>query len=189
MINTIFTKVMCSLPIILLALYFFPIAGVLLILVRNLVYKQKNIFTSICFILISFCIYIPKLLYFLYTLFHFNNLFGEYLYTIVKSSIYSISLLRYANFLFFLGIFLLFFVLLLKRLFTKLENIIYLCFKISEEKNYKVDSENDLLMKEKRERAQNRRVVYCKKCGADNIITPDDCTCRYCRSEIKIEDL
>ena len=43
-------------------------------------------------------------------------------------------------------------------------------------------------MKEKIEAAKNMTVVYCPHCGADNILTTNVGTCKYCRSRLEVKN-
>ena len=43
-------------------------------------------------------------------------------------------------------------------------------------------------LKEKIEAAKNMTVVYCPHCGADNILTTNVGTCKYCRSRLEVKN-
>ncbi len=185
--ETIFVKFLCSLPCIFLCSYFFPIMGVLLLLLRVIIYNKKILSTSFWLFFVCFCIYLPKILHFIFTFVSVDFYFIQFLDTIVENSIYTFSFLNFANLLFFIGIFLLLFIFLLKRILIKFESILFSYIQMSGKRDYEIHAKNDLFMKKKQERAKNRRVVYCKKCGADNIVTSNISTCKYCRSKIEVD--
>ena len=58
--NNIFLKLLSSLPVILIFLYFVPFLGICLLLMRCFVYTNKKISTPIVMIVIGGLILIPK---------------------------------------------------------------------------------------------------------------------------------
>ena len=63
--NNLLFKILASLPVILLTLYFIPFLGVILILFRFFMYSNKKMSTSIFITLIGILILIPKIINFI----------------------------------------------------------------------------------------------------------------------------
>ena len=186
--NNIFLKLISSIPVILLSIYFVPFLGVCLIILRYFVYNNKKIFTPSLLIILGLLLLIPRILNELFDIIDFDSSKILYFNNIVDFSIYNIKVVGYAKTLLIIGVIFLIITLFFNSLLCKLEKFIYNYICISEEKNSDIREKNDLLMKEKRERAKNFRVVYCPKCGADNILTSNVGVCKYCRSKLEVKD-
>ena len=186
-------KILCSLPIILLTLYFIKFLGIILIVVRCFVYKDKKLLqTSIILMLLSIVLFIPNI--FNYILGLFNNSI-PYLKQIVESDIYS-KLMGFAKFLLILSVILIIISFVVKSTVEKVKNVgNELNNKLQtsakdyinemERKEAEISKKNDLEIKLKQEAAKNTHVVYCPNCGADNIIVGNHGKCKYCRSVLK----
>ena len=74
-------KFLCSIPIILILLYFIPFLGIILLIVRNFIYPNRNKKRGIITILIvGIVLLIPKLVDYVLNLFNINNyIFKEYI--------------------------------------------------------------------------------------------------------------
>lgn len=181
--QNIFFNFLTSLPIILLCLYFIPFLGVCLLLVkffRNST-RKSNISTSIIIIVFGFVILFPKISNFILD----GNSFFE---SFINTSLYNVRLIEYSKNLITIGVLYLLFTYLFEYLkykfhFSMLRYILNL-----EKKNATISLKNDLIMKEKREKAKNTKVIYCPFCGADNLLTSKTGTCKYCRKQIKFND-
>ena len=173
-------KLLSSLPIILLVLYFIPFLGICLLILRAFVYGNKKKSTAIFLIAASLIILLPKLL----NLINVKNTVIPYLSELVNSDIYKTNLIGFSKLLLTIGI--LYFVIstISTLLFSKSVSAVKNYINESEKKQEEISKKNDLIMKEKRERALNTRVVKCPYCGADNMFTENTGTCKFCRRNI-----
>lgn len=176
-------KIICSLPIILIAMYFVPFLGICLLVLRYFVYNNKNKYpVSIYLIIVGVLILIPKLIYEILKL--FNNVEIKYLNEVVNSDIY-IKLIGYCKMLFILSVILLIISYVFKKTVDKLRNYIGSYIYNHEKILTEVSKENDMKIKLKQERAKNTQFVSCPHCGADNILTEKIGKCKYCRRNLQ----
>lgn len=185
-----FVKFLCSIPVILLFIYFIPFLGICLILLRTIVYNNKTTFTSIILVVIASLILIPKGLSYIFTLMKFDNTIPYY-DNIINSDLYNIKLINYSKSLFIIGI--IYFILstILKSIFSRLKSKVSNEFRNYISESQRIDAEtsqkNDLIMKQKREISKNTHVINCPYCGADNMITERIGTCKFCRKKIEFK--
>lgn len=180
-----FFKLLCSLPIILIILYFIPFLGICLILFRFYIYRNnKQYKTPILLLLCGLLLLIPKLLDSIMKFLKLNSDEIPYLNNIMNSDIY-IKLLSYSKLLITIGIIFLILSFILKNVFNKVNTGIRNYMAEDLKKDYKIRKENDLKMQEKREKAKNTHVVYCPYCGADNMLTEQTGICKFCRRKIE----
>ena len=92
--NNLF-KILCSLPIILIALYFVPFLGICLLLFRYYVYRSTKKYYSflLCLILCGFLILVPEMVVSIIKILNLNIKI-PYLSSIATSDIY-VKLLQY----------------------------------------------------------------------------------------------
>ena len=180
-----FFKLLCSLPIILIILYFIPFLGICLILFRFYIYRNnKQYKTPILLLLCGLLLLIPKLLDSIMKFLKLNSDEIPYLNNIMNSDIY-IKLLSYSKLLITIGIIFLILSFILKNVFNKVNTGIRNYMAEDLKKDYEIRKENDLKMQEKREKAKNTHVVYCPYCGADNMLTEQTGICKFCRRKIE----
>lgn len=181
-------KILCSLPIILITLYFIPFLGICLILFRYYVYKSKQKYYSISIYLLicGLLILIPEAIS---SIIKLINLKIEipYLNTIIRSDVYP-KLIKYSKLLITVGIISLILSFILKKIFNNITNKLnssinnYMQQDLKQE--YEIRKENDMKMQEKREIAKNTHVVHCPYCGSNNLLTEKTGTCSFCRRKI-----
>lgn len=176
--SNIFLKLLSSLPVILIFLYFVPFLGICLLLIRCFVYTNKKISTPIVMIVIGGLILIPKGL----SLLKINILTNDIL------KWYNSDLLKYSKLLLTVGIIFLLISCITNNIFNKFVSFITSYINSHEKREREISEKNDLLMKEKQEKAKNTKVVYCPYCGADNMLTEKVGTCKYCRRKIQATD-
>lgn len=175
-------KILSSLPIILLFLYFIPFIGICLIILRYFVYGTKKYFSvSIDLIATGLILLIPKLFNVCLKLLkidiiEFNN--------IIASDIY-LKLIEYSKFIISVGIIFLIISTIFKNVFNKIQSYIKDYVNKQDKIMAEVSKQNDMEIKEKQEKAKNTRVVICPNCGADNIVTEKVGKCKYCRRTIQ----
>ena len=188
MIENKFLKVLCSIPIIIIFLYFIPFLGVCLIIFRYIIYRNIKLFsTPIYLLIIGFVLLIPKAMLLLLTTFKLM-IKTPYLEKIVSSNYY-IKIISLSRLLIILGVVFIIVSYIVKlayeKLRFKLTNKVQTLMQNDLQKDYEIRKENDLRMQEKREKAKNTCVIYCPYCGADNLLTEQTGTCNFCRRKIE----
>ena len=189
--NNLFIKILCSVPVILVVLYFIPFLGICLLLFRRFVYQNKTIKTYILLLVCGMIILIPKTVDLIIKKLELSNIKITYLDKIISSGIYN-NLLTYSRLLIILGVILIIASYIFKDLFNKLSIKLNSGIRNYMEqdlrKDYEIRKENDMKMQEKREKAKNTHVVYCPYCGADNMLTEKTGTCKFCRRKIEYKE-
>ena len=184
--NNIILKILLSIPIILIALYFIPFLGVCLIIFKLFVYgSKKSIITSVSLLIVGLLVLIPKVL----SLTKINIDKIPYLKDIINSDMYNINFIKYSKLLITIGIIFLVIILILKLVVTKLSNKFN--GKVGEyitemqKKEIEISRETDMKIKLKHERARNTSYVKCPYCGSDNLLGEKFGTCSFCRRKIE----
>lgn len=184
-----FFKLLCSLPVVLIVLYFIPFLGICLILFRYYVYRgNKYIKTPALLLVCGILLLIPKLTDSIIKMLKLDNVEFPYLNSIITSDIYT-KLLSYSKLLVTVGIIFLILSFIFRNVFNKLSNKVNSGIRNYMEqdlkKDYEIRKENDMKMQEKREKAKNTHVVHCPYCGSDNMLTEQTGTCKFCRRKIE----
>lgn len=187
--NNLLFKILASIPVILITLYFIPFLGVCLIMFRYFIYNgKKNTPISIVLITVGLLIIIPNLINGILSILKVDTDTIPYLSNIINSNLYKIKFINYGKFLITLGILLLLNIFVLRTIRNKVNNKLSTAFRnyISEtqKRDREIAKENDLEIKLKQERAKNTFYVKCPNCGSDNIISEKIGTCNYCRRKI-----
>lgn len=184
--NNIILKILLSIPIILIALYFIPFLGVCLIIFKLFVYgSKKSIITSVSLLIVGLLVLIPKVL----SITKINIDKIPYLKDIINSDIYNINFIKYSKLLITIGIIFLVITIILKLVITKLSNKFN--GKVGEyitqmqKKEIEISRENDMKIKLKQECAKNTSYVKCPYCGSDNLLGEKFGTCSFCRRKIE----
>lgn len=188
--SNLFIRLLCSIPAILIFIYFIPFLGICLLLLRCFIYNnKKRILTPIILIGVAILILIPKGFYYVFDTMKLNINDIPYYKDIIGSDLYNINFLNYSKTLFTVGIIYLIMFTTLTAIFNKVSNKVSSGIRDyineTERKNAEMYQKNDLIMKEKREKAKNTHVVHCLFCGSDNIITEQTGTCKFCRRKIE----
>ena len=189
--NKIF-KILCSIPVILITLYFIPFIGVILILFRYYVYRNEEYYkTPLILLICGLLLLIPRIVNSVIKILKFNVEDVPYLKVVLDSAIY-LKLLSYSSYLIIVSIIFLIISFIFRNTISKINGIIssqiFNYGSKLQEDSYKIRKENDLIMQEKRERAQNTHVVYCPYCGSDNMLTEKTGTCKFCRRKIEYKE-
>ena len=186
-----YAKILCSLPVILLTLYFIPFLGIVLIIIRYFVYKSKTYGIDMYLIICGLIILIPKLIDYILKLLKIDISKIPYLETILNSEQYP-KILGFSKLLITLGIIFLIISYIFKNVVTKytnkVTNTIQTFIEKDMQQDYEIKKANDLLMQEKREKAKNTHVVKCPYCGSDNMLTSQTGTCKYCRKNLEYKE-
>lgn len=183
--NNLLFKILASLPIILLMLYFIPFLGIILILFRFFVYSNKKISTSIYITLVGILILILKIIYFILGIFKININTIPYLQDVLNSDLYNINFINYSKLLICIGIIFLIISFALTAIFNKLNIGILNYISKQEKMDTKISRENDMKIKIKQEKAKNTSYVKCPYCGSDNLLSEKFGICQYCRRKIE----
>ena len=182
---------LCSLPIILLLLYFIPFVGVCLILFRLFIYKNNKQYILIYLIVIGLLLLIPDLILRVVNLFKINIEAIPHLEIIITTLNHE-KLVGYGKFIIIVGIILLIIYTIISTIVRKITNtgrkVLFASMMMKREQEAKISKQNDMEMKVKREKAKNTHVVYCPSCGADNILSENVGTCKYCRSQLEYKE-
>lgn len=188
MIKKSFINIITSLPIILIALYFLPVLGILLILLKFITATNKNNSIATILIILGLLIQVPNLLKGLSKTFKFTI---PYLNKIVEHNLYY-DLTKYSTLLIIVGVVMIIITTLFNKLFGSLKNTLNEAVDTyvtkSVEQDREIDKENDLEIKTKQEKAKNTHVVHCPNCGADNIVSEKVTRCKYCRTELESKE-
>lgn len=175
-------KILCSIPVILLALYYVPFLGVCLIILRNFAYYNRKHF-NISYILVGlgFVLFVPKIVLSILKLLSINN---SYLTDLTSNDIY-LKLVNYGKSILIIGTIFIIISFIAKRLINKSIDSIKSYIIRQEQQDYEISKQNDMAIKLKQEQAKNTNVIYCPKCGASNLLTDKVGICKYCRSKIE----
>lgn len=183
--HNLFFKILSSLPVIFLALYFIPFLGVCLILLRYLIYEyQKRISTPIIIVSVGIFLLIPKVIYFVLDVLGIDISTISYLNDVVNTSLYD-SFINYSKLLICLGVILLIVSLFCRNIFSRLCAGVKNYIIETENKDAEISNKNDMEIKLKQERAKNTNFFKCPNCGADNIVSKKIGTCKYCRRKFE----
>lgn len=183
-----FLRLLCSIPICLLVLYFIPFLGVCLTLFRFYIYRNRKYYsTSVFIIVFGALLWIPKLIDFIIKTAKINVEI-PYLNTILTSDLYP-KFISYSKFLICFGVIILILSVIFRNAYNKLMNKLnsgvrnYI--QQDMQKDYEIRKENDMKMQEKREIAKNTHVVKCPNCGSENMLTAQTGTCKFCRQHLE----
>ena len=104
--DNILIRLLCSIPVILILLYFLPFLGVCLIIFRYIVYyfDRRRIVTPYYLVSIGFIILIPKLLKFIFNKFEYSANNIPYFNKIINSELYKVDFISYSKLLITVGI-------------------------------------------------------------------------------------
>ncbi len=174
-------KIITSVPMILLGSYLSILLGILLLLLRLCTREEKKKNLAFLFFLIGILLTLPNSI---------DTLTGGKILGLrdfVNTDFYR-SLSSYGKDLLILAVLLLLLLTFFEGLMRKLETFIRSYIEKEEANSKEIARENDLLIKEKQEKAKNTHVVYCPYCGADNIIEKEYGVCKFCRRKIEYKE-
>ena len=161
-------------------------------ILRCFVYSHKKVSTSVWLFMIGIIILSPILINKVLEVFSIDNFTIPYVSDFIQSNLYQDKWIGYSKLLISVGIIFLIlsyvFQTLFRKMSGKLNTAIRNYIEKEEQKDAEISQKNDLIMKEKRERAKNTHVVYCPYCGADNLLTESTGTCKYCRRKLEYKD-
>lgn len=180
--KNIFIKTISSLPMILISMYFAPIIGIVLMILRTILKDNlKKISDAVIMISIGILIIVPKWIsimceYLKINIGEFNSYIGSNIYILIY---------KYGTLLITFGVIYLIILIIYNKLSNKIKTSMNSYISEQQKIDYKINKENNLKIKEQQERAKNAKVIKCPYCGASNIIHSNIGICKYCRKEIK----
>ena len=191
MSELIFIKLLFSIPIILIVMYYLPFLGICLLICRFFTNRKiKKYKTSIILVITGLIILIPQLVNSIIKTFKLD-VGIPYLSDIINSDLYP-KLLKYSKLLITVGIIFTIISVVANKVFNNISNQLNNGIKTYIEKDIQKDQEirkeNDLIMQEKREKALNTHSVRCPYCGSDNLLTSQTGTCKFCRKTIEYKE-
>lgn len=184
-----FLKLLTSLPIILIMLYFIPFLGVCLILFRYFIVKDNENKTSMTIFCVGLLILIPKGIDYLFKLIKFDTNQIPYLNDILGSELYNVEFVNYSKLLICIGIIFFIISVILKNIIEKINfkvnKSVRNYIKETQRRDYEISKKNDMEIKLKQEKVKNTNYVKCPNCGSDNLLSEKFGTCKYCRRKIE----
>ncbi len=179
-------KLIASMPVILLTLYFIPFVGVCLTGFRYFVYKNKKQYsTSISLIVWGIICLIPKMVISVLDVLKIENV--PYVNEVAEVA-NKLNLIDFSKTLLTVGILSMIVVYIVKKIANKIENNVSKYMRAQAEAEREINEKNNLKIKEKQEAAKNTHFVKCKSCGGNNVIVGDIGKCKFCRQPITKED-
>lgn len=184
--NNLLFKLLSSLPVILITLYFIPFLGVCLILLRYFMYENKRkISTPICIVGVGILILIPKGLSLILNMVSIDLSTIPYLKDIVNAKLYNVDFINYSKRLICVGVIFLIISFILNKVGRKLESELRNYISETQKRDAEISKQNDMEIKIKQEKAKNTKYVKCPYCGSDNLLGEKFGTCEYCRRKIE----
>ncbi len=187
-------KFLCSIPVILLLLYFLPPLGVIVFLARYLVNGQRHFFRApVVIAIVSLVLLIPQGLHLANQNFSLG-LSIPFLNEIIGSDIYP-KLADYAKFSFIVAIIVLIVTYLLRSFLSglsgKFSQLLGSYFSAKQAEEERIAKENDLKLKEKALTSKQKtpHVVKCPHCGKSNSIIGTVGKCISCREPIEYKEV
>ena len=187
--NNLLFKILSSLPVILIALYFIPFLGVCLILLRYFMYdNKKRIPTPMYIVGVGILVLIPKALNLILDVAKVDISTIPYLKDIINAELYNVEFINYSKRLICVGVIFLIISFVLKTIFdkvsSKLNSGIRNYINETQRRDAEISRKNDMEIKIKQEKAKNTGYVECPNCGSDNFLGEKYGTCKYCRSKL-----
>lgn len=187
--NNLLFKILSSLPVILIALYFIPFLGVCLILLRYFMYdNKKRISTPMYIVGVGILVLIPKALNLILDVAKVDISTIPYLKDIINAELYNVEFINYSKRLICVGVIFLIISFVLKTIFdkvsSKLNSGIRNYINETQRRDAEISRKNDMEIKIKQEKANNTSYVECPNCGSDNLLGEKYGTCKFCRSKL-----
>lgn len=187
--NNLLFKILSSLPVILIVLYFIPFLGVCLILLRYFMYdNKKRISTPMYIVGVGILVLIPKALNLILDVAKVDISTIPYLKDIINAELYNVEFINYSKRLICVGVIFLIISFVLKTIFdkvsSKLNSGIRNYINETQRRDAEISRKNDMEIKIKQEKAKNTGYVECPNCGSDNLLSEKYGTCKYCRSKL-----
>ena len=181
-----FIKILVSIPVILIALYFIPFLGVMLLIARMFIVPNKKKYISIL-IIVGVLILLPYGVNEILKLIKITDV--PILKDIVNNSLYTGKFIKYSKLLITVGTIFMIISYLVSKLIKKasdsLRNKLSSVIAKEQQTSREIKEKNDLIMREKQEKAKNTHAVTCKHCGNKTLLSSGTGICKYCRNPIE----
>ena len=178
--NNQFIKFLCSIPVILLAMYFSRFLGICLVIFRLIAIKDSKYTLPGTLIMMGIVLLIPKGLYMISSKI-------PYIIDIVENDEYT-KLLGYSKFLLIFGVILMIIMYLIQMASKKIDNLgnkLSNYAKKQEENRQNILKENDYKMRLRHEEIKYARSIKCKNCGQVNYVKEKVGKCSHCRTPLE----
>ena len=187
--NNLFFKLITSIPVIILVLYFIPFLGVCLLLFRFYLKRKNDISTT--FIVLGLLLFVPKIVKWVFGLISFDSSKIPYFDKIVTSTVYD-QVFYFGKVLITIGVLVLIFSYIFSNIFRKVSSKLRSGFQDyvqkEEQRDREIKEKNDMIVRERQEEVKNMHTVTCPHCGADNVLTSKVGKCKYCRRTIEYKE-
>ncbi|MBR6098057.1 hypothetical protein IKP94_04940 [Candidatus Saccharibacteria bacterium] len=185
-----FIKLICSLPVVLVVLYFVPVLGVIMLIARYFIYGNKHFYRApIVLIILGLLCLLPRGID--AAIHSFNLSFSvPYLSEILSYELYP-KFADFGKFIFILGVVALIVSYLLRSLIntvsSKISRAVGEYASVKQQEEFEIRKENDLKMREKEITSAQKtpHAVKCPHCGKTNSIIGTVGKCKSCRSAIE----
>ncbi len=189
MTNNIFIKLLTSIPVILLVMYFLPFIGICLLIFRYIISYNKRKNSSGYLILLSgIILLIPKAIEEIFKLLKLKLNTIPYIEIIINNNLYNTKLISFSKLLIIVGIIFIIVItlgsILSNKLGLKAASGLRNYLNRVENEDKEIREKNNLKMQMQREEVKNTHLVHCPHCGSDNTIKGKTGKCKYCRQEI-----
>ena len=185
-----FLKIICSIPVLLVVLYFLPPLGIFMLIGRYFVYDSRHYYRApISLFIIGAIILIPRGLELLNSNFNLSLSIPNFNY-IVQPETYQ-KFVDFAKSLIIISVIFLVVSYILKFIANKISGtigqVLKAYFSKEMETEAKIRQENDLKLKEKAIESKQKtpHVVKCPNCGKANSIVGTVGKCKACRNHIE----
>lgn len=180
-------KLITSMPVILLTLYFIPFVGVCLTAFRYFVYKNKKQYsTSIALVVWGIICLIPTMTETVLDMAKINNV-PQYVNRVIEVAD-ELDFEDFSKTLLTVGLLSMIIVYAVKKIANKIGSNVNKYMQAQAQAEREINEKNNLKIKEKQEAAKNTHFVKCKSCGGNNVIVGDIGKCKFCRQPITKED-
>mgnify|MGYP003298983366 CR=1 FL=1 len=147
--NNFFIKILTSLPVILVALYFLPFLGICLTILKLFVSRKNKIRIPIYIIIFGLLILIPKLIGLIEDSIKLDLSSIPYLNDIINSKFYNNEMIDYSKYLIYFGVISLIIFIIFKTIFEKISrnvnNGITKYIQESQKQSYEISKKNESL--------------------------------------------
>lgn len=183
--NNKLISLLVSLPIILLFLYFIPFLGICLLIANFVVnfHKKKNLINWHIG-LAGLAFLIPKAIETILFYLKININQVPILKDIIASNLYQQNILQYAKLLIIIGVISYIISYFIDKIYNNMRQSLHRALDRREKRMEKVTKENDMIVKKRKIRAQNTKLIECPNCGAEVLVDEYTTICPYCRSPL-----
>ena len=178
--NNQFIQLLCSIPVILLAMYFSRFLGICLVIFRLIAIKDSKYTLPGTLIMVGAVLLIPKWLYMISSKI-------PYIADIVENDEYT-KLLGYSKFLLIFGVILMIIMYIVQSASNKVDSLgnkLSSYAKEQEQKRQEMVKENDYKMRLRQEEVKYARSIKCPYCGQVNYVKEKVGKCSHCRSPLE----